>query len=131
MEERFLIDTNILIYYLDNKIPETEDEKISRIIENSFNISTITKIEILGWNKITEQIKNKVEIFVSGANVIYIDEIVEQKAIEIKQKTKINLPDAIIAATAIIYKMTIITRNENDFIKIKGLKIYNPFSKKN
>jgi len=72
MEKRYLIDTNILIYYLDNKIPESEDEKISAIFENSFNISTITKIEILGWHNISDSIRSKIENFLLNANVIYI-----------------------------------------------------------
>jgi hypothetical protein len=97
MEKKYLIDTNILIYYLDNKIPESQDEKISTIIENSFNISTISKIEILGWHKITDNIKSKIEYFLSDADILYVDERIEKKAIEIKQKNKIDTPDGIIA----------------------------------
>jgi len=128
MEEKYLIDTNILIYYLDNKIPEKQDERVSLIIEKSFNISTISKIEILGWHKITENVKHKIEKFLSNATIFYIDEIIEKKAIEIKQKHKIETPDGIIGATALVNEMTLITRNEVDFKKISGLKIYNPFN---
>jgi len=40
-----------------------------------------------------------------------------------------KLPDAIIAATAILYSLTLITRNTADFKDIIGLKIVNPFEK--
>jgi predicted nucleic acid-binding protein len=36
--------------------------------------------------------------------------------------------DAIIAATAIVNKLTIITRNIKDFEKIEGLEVINPYN---
>jgi predicted nucleic acid-binding protein len=40
----------------------------------------------------------------------------------------IKLPDAIIAATALVYELTIITRNTKDFEKIEGLNVINPYN---
>lgn len=36
------------------------------------------------------------------------------------------MPDAIIAATAIAYQLTIVTRNTTDFDKIPGIAVINP-----
>jgi hypothetical protein len=47
--------------------------------------------------------------------------------IELRKTYKIKLPDAIIAATALVQEQTIMTRNESDFIKIAGLNVFNPF----
>ncbi|MFZ4548814.1 MAG: type II toxin-antitoxin system VapC family toxin [Bacteroidales bacterium] len=127
MEERFIIDTNILIYYLDNKIPNGQLPKMNEILRNSFNISTISVIELLGWHKLNNTDKSKMELFLSNANVHFIDYAVQTKAIEIKQKRKTDTPDTIIAATAILNEYTVVTRNESDFSKIDGIKIYNPF----
>ena len=127
MEERFLIDTNIIIYYLSGKIPDSHLNKINQILEKSFNISTITKVEILGWHKIPNAEKLKIESFIKQANVIYIDEFIEDKAISVKQKYKTAIPDAIIGATALVNNYTIVTRNVSDFKKIKNLNVYNPF----
>jgi predicted nucleic acid-binding protein len=38
-----------------------------------------------------------------------------------------KLPDAIIAATALVYDLTLITRNTSDFKNMEGLKVINPF----
>jgi predicted nucleic acid-binding protein len=38
------------------------------------------------------------------------------------------LPDAIIAATAIVYNWALISRNTKDFKNIKGLKVIDPFA---
>ena len=83
MENKYLIDTNILIYYLDGKIPVNQSDKVSIIIETSFNISTITKIEILGWQKITDNLKARIDFFLLNANVIYVNKEIERATIEI------------------------------------------------
>lgn len=41
---------------------------------------------------------------------------------------EIKLPDAIIAATALNNDFVLVTRNEQDFINIKNIQIFNPFS---
>ena len=40
---------------------------------------------------------------------------------------KIKTPDAIIASTAIVNGLTLITRNTKDFKNIEGLKIIDPY----
>jgi predicted nucleic acid-binding protein len=40
---------------------------------------------------------------------------------------KIKLLDALIAATAIVYQLTLVTRNVGDFNKINGLNLLDPF----
>jgi hypothetical protein len=37
------------------------------------------------------------------------------------------LPDTIIAATAILYDLELVSRNTKDFKNIKGLSLINPF----
>ena len=49
MKDRFLLDTNIIIYYFNGII---DDDKIDHILKESFNISIITKIEFLSWQKL-------------------------------------------------------------------------------
>jgi toxin FitB len=127
MEPKYLIDTNILIYYLSGDIPESQLSKINKILENSFCISTITKIEILGWHKIPQTEKRRIENFIGNAQVIYIDKDIENKAIDLKQNRKIAIPDAVIAATAVLNNYTLITRNVTDFEMIENINIYNPF----
>ena len=64
-----------------------------------------------------------------SAFLIYIDKLIEQKAINIRQHKKMKLGDSIIAATALVNNLTIVTRNESDFYGL-GLTIYNPFDTK-
>lgn len=125
--KQYLIDTNIIIYFLDKKIPDMYREKVSTIFRNSFNISTITKIEVLGWHKIPSAEKQKLNRFIGNAHIFYVDEAIEEKSILLKQNQKMTSPDAIIAATATINDLILLTRNVRDFKKVTGLKIFNPF----
>jgi toxin FitB len=50
-----------------------------------------------------------------------------QKSTLLRQQRKMTLGDSLIAATALIYNQTLITRNDKDFDWIDGLKLINPF----
>jgi len=114
----YLFDTDILIYFLAGKLPEHIVEKIENILEYSFNISIITKIEILGWKGHTEESFRETEDFIKNATIFELEEKIVEETIKLRRKKKIKIPDAIIAATAKIYDKILITNNENDF---KGL----------
>ena len=43
--------------------------------------------------------------------------------IEIRKKHKTKLPDAIIAATALVYGLALISRNTSDFKNMDGLNV--------
>ncbi len=49
--KRYLLDTNILIYYLADEIPLLQLPEIEEMLNYSFRISIITRIELLGWKK--------------------------------------------------------------------------------
>lgn len=122
----YLIDTNILIYH--TKGSEKSIGFISRIIiQKSFNISIITKIEFLGWNKHTSNSFEKCKRLIEFSNVYPVDEDIANKAIELKRKTNIRLADAVIAATAIMHNLKLATRNVNDFKAIEEVEVINPF----
>ena len=127
MGKGYLIDTNILIYYLADAIPKEEINRVEEILKTSFNISIITKIEFLGWRGHTEEGFKKAKEFISFARVIPLEDEIANLTMDLRRKYKIKLPDAIIAATALYYDLILVTRNEKDFEGIKGLEIYNPF----
>jgi predicted nucleic acid-binding protein len=55
------------------------------------------------------------------ASILPIDELVIEKTISVRQNKKIALGDAIIAATALVHDLVLISRNTSDFINIPGL----------
>lgn len=121
----YILDTNTIIDFCNSKLPEN-GRKLLAGIEPS--ISVITQIELFASSRIPLQEKLNLEAFV-GICTVYdsINANIVNKTIAIRQQHKIKLPDAIIAATALVYDLVLITRNTGDFKNIEGLEVVNPF----
>jgi len=65
--------------------------------------------------------------FVEDALVYELNNDIKLKTIEIRRDFKLKLPDAIIAASAIIGDHIVISRNLSDFNKIPKLRVIDPF----
>jgi predicted nucleic acid-binding protein len=124
MEKRYLIDSNVIIDFSANLIPKKGSSLLSKCFDEEPIISIINKIELLGYELVTEEVND----LVSVALVIGLTDEVVNQTIEIRSKYKIKLPDAIIAATALTHGLILISRNIVDFGKIKGLNYLNPYN---
>ncbi len=114
---QYLLDTNIVIYYFNGL---TDDERIDALLIHSFNISIITQMEFLGWSGFLtdENLYQKAQEFISHANVFDLAQGVVDKTIALRQQHKIKMPDAIIAATALVHGFGIATNNIDDFKRL-------------
>lgn len=122
---QYLIDNNTISDFLTGNLSEKGMEFMSEVIDQTPIISVITEIEALCWinrNKSKEQV---VKDFVSDANILNISPDVVALCVKIRRNRKIKTPDAIIAATAIAHKLTLIT-SDLDFSGIERLKLINP-----
>jgi predicted nucleic acid-binding protein len=124
--ERYLIDTNIISDYFTDSTPSNANAILDKIFDDIPNISIITQIELLSW-KTESTLKKIINQFISDCKIFEINQEVVLKCAQLRQKRKIHTPDAIIAATAIVYGYTLITNNEKDFLNIKHLKVLNPY----
>ena len=121
--DKFLIDTNIIIYLTQGKL------RISDFAKQGGNlyISSITYIETLGYMFTNQDEERAITNLCKMFERIFLTKEIEEQTILIRKFHKIKLPDAIIAATAILYNLTLVTRNIDDFKKIPGLNVLNPF----
>lgn len=121
----YLIDTNVLIYFLGNALPQKGQSFVQSAIDESFCISAITKMETL--SKIApdfEDMKRLIDL----ADILMIDHDVINQTIALRQTLSIKLPDAIIAATALVHRHTLLSRNTRDFANISALTVIDPFA---
>jgi len=122
-----LLDTNIFIYLTKGNLDENSLLKLREATKSGFNLSVISKIELLGYTFPSPDEKTKTEDFVKSSTIFALTDEVVDKTIELRKTHKIKLPDAIIAATAIVFDLTLISRNDKDFAAIPDLKYLNPF----
>jgi toxin FitB len=127
MGQRFLIDSNVIIDYTANLIPDNGTAFVENIFNTDFNIAVVVKIEVLGYNDVPAKMQLLTE-FIDTANIIPLDDTVTQKTIELRRAKKMKLGDAIIAATALVHGFVLVTRNTNDFKNIEGLTVIDPYT---
>ena len=125
MGQKYLIDTNILIYALEGLF--INNPQMTEIFNESFNMSIISEIEFLGWKDFLKQSKvEDAKRFLSLACIYPLTSDIKDMAIELKQKYNSKLGDSIIAATAINNDCILVSRNFKDFEKIENLNLFNP-----
>lgn len=101
---------------------------LTKIVDEQPLVSVITKIELLGFNTPNIEEQNITQTFINDTLVFNLDDAIINQTIALCKKYHIKLLDAIIAATAITYNLTLLTRNSNDFNKIPELKCIDPES---
>jgi predicted nucleic acid-binding protein len=128
MEQKYLIDTCAVVKYLNETLPSEALSFMDEIVDDDSKVSFITKIELLVWDSpIDEDVRIR-ELFLEGSEIHYINDKIISSAIQIRKATRIKLPDAVIAATAIQNNFILLSTNDNDFKKVipMGLKYKNP-----
>ncbi|HUW65601.1 MAG TPA: type II toxin-antitoxin system VapC family toxin [Spirochaetia bacterium] len=133
---KYLVDTNIVIYIL-NGVEEVvglaekfEDDNIE------VYFSTIVEAELFSFHELTQEERIKIRDILNLGEIVDVDSEVALKAADLRslsRKTyqrKLKLPDAIVAATAILCSAVLVTRNIEDFYHLlnHGLRIWNPFN---
>jgi hypothetical protein len=126
MSKLIIFDTDILIDAgRDDKkaVARLESEEA----KNALSISIITKMElIVGCRNKSEQ--RILENFLKRFEVIYLTESISKKATDLLKTYRLShgllIPDALIAATAILSHSPFVSKNQKDFQYIEGLNLF-------
>ena len=116
-----ILDSNIVI--IASKLVQIKLINYLRANEATLKSSTLTQIEVLGYDQLKQVEKIFLEKFFNAIEILPISEAIAKKSIEIRQRKPIALTDAIIAATAIVHNEILFTENTKDYLGIKGLKM--------
>jgi len=126
MDTGYLLDSNVIIDYLAGKINPCGMKIVSEIVDRTPQMSVISQIEILRFN---DTPKNEAVLadFVNASVIHPLNADVVELTIELCKRGRIKLPDAIIAATARVKRLTLVTRNTDDFKSVPSLELLNPW----
>lgn len=119
---KYLLDSNTIIYHLNG-----EELATLFISDNKSQcaISLVTYIEVLSFS-FTEEQEKDIKTLLEGFKIIDVHKAVAIQAIENRKLKKIKVPDNIIAATAQVNNLILVTRNVTDFnsLAIEVLNIF-------
>lgn len=119
-----LLDSNIII-----NAAQPEHEELRRLIASQPSaVSAISVVEVLGYHRLTEVERTHFEEFFGVAKILAVTNLVINEAVQLRQRRKMSLGDALISATAITNGLVLVIRNVDDFDWIEGLRILNPLA---
>ena len=113
---KYLVDTNFIIHLTQQKY------WVEPFLDVKVIVSFITEMELLGVFSISKGHKSNMKSLLNDCQIIELNQEIKYLAINLKQKYKLKLADAIIAATAIHLELPFIT-SDADFKSIKELDL--------
>jgi predicted nucleic acid-binding protein len=120
---KLLLDSNIVIYIAKKELaPE-----VFLMADDILFLSDVSFMETLGYAFSDESEKQEIENLLSVLFRFPIEEVIVQRVIALRQTRRMKLPDAIIAATALVHDCALVTRNIFDFSGLPNLAILNPY----
>lgn len=121
----YLLDTNILILHLRNRPDITEMLNQWQMMRNLF-ISTVVRTELLAGMHRNEEGKTLtlLDSMISLPVDLYIADLAGRLIYQYaRQGVALGLPDTLIAATALVHDLTLVTTNTRHF-PFQDLKIH-------
>ena len=119
-----LLDSNILIYAVNAPAP-----LLDALVASGTNaVASVSRIETYGYSRLSAEERSALDAIFAPLTVLPLDDVVIERAIALRQEQTMGLGDAIIAATALVHGLTLVTRNVEDFRHITGLDWSNPFN---
>lgn len=109
-----LLDSNIIIYSAKRKYAELR----RFIAENAYSVSAVSRIEVLGYHLLGDKQQYLVEFF-QAANILNIYDSVVDEAVTLRPMKRMGLGDAIIAGTALVHRLPLVTRNAGTLVGSK------------
>ena len=118
-----ILDTNVLIEILKGN--QSTQGKIASL-QTPFSISSITAMELIYGAKNKREVQ-KLENFIQLFDVTHLSEAVSNKALQLitlyAKSHKLDIPDALIASTALVQRAKLFTYNTKDFKFIPDLDL--------
>ena len=126
MGKKYLLDSNTVIDYIAGLYSEKAVQWLNQLVDEEINVSIITKIEVLSFDPDKDDNYPILIDFFEASNLFELNDDIVSKTIQIRQKQKIKLPDAVIASTALVKGLILVSRNIKDFNNIPDLEVVNP-----
>lgn len=109
---KWLLDTNVVIGLLKKQSAAVVLAEAQQLELSQTAVSQISRMELLGFPGLVSEEETAILDFLQNCRIIFIDEVVERQAIRLRRASQCKLPDAIIAATAQVHQLTLLTLDQ-------------------
>ncbi len=117
----YTLDTNAIIYYLD------EDPTVVPLLDPILGqdmaifVSVVTELELLSHPGLTEEDMAEIQQLLTSVVIFPLESRLAHLAGALRRQYHLKTPDSVVAATALLTRTTLVTRNIRDFQGIDGL----------
>jgi predicted nucleic acid-binding protein len=121
----YLLDTNVVIAFLSGTEWARSFFEKAKSDGAAFSVSSVTRMELLGFSDITSEEETILAHILEAMRIAPISREVEDEAIKLRRSHKVKLPDAIVAATAIVTNATLVTADRS-MVRLRSVRVLNP-----
>lgn len=121
---KWLLDTNVVIGLLKMQPAVIALLEAQALDFGQIAVSQITRMELLGFPNLEKEEESTILEFLQHCQVILLDESIEQQATRLRRTRPCKLPDAIIAATAQVHQLVLLTLDQRlaDIFAMRSLQ---------
>jgi len=102
---RFVLDTNIILYFLGGRLADP-------FPAGAYDISVISELELLAYPGLVPLEEQRIRDFLADVPITDLTQSVKQHAVNLRKRFGLKLPDAIVAATALALDAVLLTNDQ-------------------
>jgi len=106
MSGKLLLDTNAVLGFLKG---QPSLAALLEAAEKAVSVSVITRMELLSFHGIIPEEEKNIRDFLDEVSIVPLNADVEDTATLLRRVTRLKVPDAIVAASAIVSKAVLVT----------------------
>lgn len=114
MGVRYLLDTNVALYFLGGRLAEA-------LPDGECVVSVITELELLAYPALDDRAEALVRQFLHSVGIVELTDRVKAETIRLRRSHGLKLPDAIVAGTAAASGVELLTNNAR-MLGVPGLR---------
>jgi toxin FitB len=119
-----LLDSNIIIH-----AAQPQHAGLRQFIAtHAPAVSAVSYVEVLGYHALADPDRAALTQFFAAARMLPLDQPVLDRAVSLRQQKRMSLGDSLVAGTALVHGLTLVTRNLSDFRWVPGLKYLDPLA---
>jgi predicted nucleic acid-binding protein len=117
-------DSSALILFLNDALPtETVELLNEHLPAGRVLISAIVRAEVLAWHGHSTESLDAARVLLDVCELVPVTAAMADEAARIRRETGLKLPDALIAAMALLQSVALVTANGKDFRRVPGLAL--------